>query len=70
MKSAITLAPHNVEIQETAEPTAAPGKALIRVERVGICGSDVHLYHGAHPHASYPLIQGHEASGKNVAFGE
>jgi L-gulonate 5-dehydrogenase len=69
MKTAVTLAPHNVEIQETAEPSPAPGEALIRVERVGICGSDVHLYHGAHPYASYPRIQGHEAAGRIVAFG-
>jgi L-gulonate 5-dehydrogenase len=69
MKAAITLAPHNVEIQESPKPLPGPGEALIRVERVGICGSDVHLYHGAHPYASYPRIQGHEAAGRIVAFG-
>jgi L-gulonate 5-dehydrogenase len=70
MKTAVTLAPHNVEIQETPEPRPRPGEALIRIERVGICGSDVHLYHGAHPYASYPRIQGHEAAGRIVAFGD
>ncbi|HEY7034555.1 MAG TPA: zinc-binding alcohol dehydrogenase family protein [Thermomicrobiales bacterium] len=69
MREAVTLAPHRVELREVTEPRPGAGEALIRIERVGICGSDVHLYHGAHPYATYPRVQGHEAAGRIVAFG-
>ena len=36
---------------------------LIRVRRIGVCGSDIHVYHGLHPYTSYPVVQGHEVSG-------
>ena len=38
--------------------------------RIGICGSDIHVYHGKHPYTSYPVIQGHEFSGKIVKAGD
>ncbi|MEX2374886.1 MAG: alcohol dehydrogenase catalytic domain-containing protein [Dehalococcoidia bacterium] len=44
-------------------PEPAPNEAVIAVERVGLCGSDVHLYIGDHPYSQYPRIQGHEFSG-------
>jgi L-gulonate 5-dehydrogenase len=69
MREAVTLAPHEVELRDASMPRPGLGEALIRIERVGICGSDVHLYHGAHPYATYPRIQGHEAAGRIVAFG-
>jgi L-gulonate 5-dehydrogenase len=69
MKAAVTVAPHHVEIHDVEMPEPGAGEALIRLERVGICGSDLHLYHGAHPYASYPRIQGHEAAGRIITFG-
>lgn len=33
---------------------------------IGICGSDIHVYHGKHPFTSYPVTQGHEVSGEVV----
>jgi L-gulonate 5-dehydrogenase len=50
-------------------PTPGVGQALIRVDRVGICGSDLHIFHGKHPRATFPRIQGHEASGALVELG-
>ncbi|HEU0116730.1 MAG TPA: zinc-binding alcohol dehydrogenase family protein [Thermomicrobiales bacterium] len=63
MKQAVTVAPHRVEIQAASVPQLGVGEALVRLERVGICGSDLHLFHGKHPYASYPRVQGHEAAG-------
>ena len=37
---------------------------------IGICGSDIHVYHGKHPFTSYPVTRGHEVSGEVVAFGD
>lgn len=37
---------------------------------IGICGSDIHVYHGEHPFTSYPITQGHEVSGEIVELGK
>lgn len=55
---------HNVE-----KPTPQKGQVLIRMMRLGICGSDIHVYHGTHPFTSYPITQGHEVSGVIEAVG-
>lgn len=69
MRSAVTTEPHRIEMVERPAPEPVPGEALVRVERVGLCGSDLHFYHGTHPYKSYPRVQGHEFSGIVVAFG-
>jgi L-gulonate 5-dehydrogenase len=62
MKAAVTEAPGRVAIQEVAKPQPGPGEVLLGVQVVGICGSDVHLFHGEHPYSRFPGIQGHEFS--------
>lgn len=54
-----------LEVQYRDEPDPAPGpdEALIRIEAVGICGSDMHAYHGQDARRVPPLILGHEAVG-------
>lgn len=42
---------------------------LIKIKRVGICGSDMHIYHGTNPLATYPRIIGHEVAGEVVEIG-
>jgi L-iditol 2-dehydrogenase len=42
---------------------------LLKVQRIGVCGSDVHVYHGKHPYTGYPVVQGHEFSASLVAIG-
>jgi len=55
---------------EIAEPPAPrPGEALVRVERIGICGTDLSGYLGKMPFFSYPRIPGHELGVKVVALG-
>jgi 2-desacetyl-2-hydroxyethyl bacteriochlorophyllide A dehydrogenase len=46
-----------------------PGEALVRVGRVGICGTDIHAYHGRQPFFSYPRILGHELGVEVAALG-
>jgi len=55
--------PGMIEFGQVESPAAAGGQVQIRVERIGVCGSDIHVFHGKHPFVSYPLIQGHEFSG-------
>lgn len=45
---------------EGPEPTLAPGEALVRVHRIGICGTDLHAFAGKQPFFNYPRILGHE----------
>lgn len=50
-------------LQDLPEPTLTPGHAIVRVKRIGVCGTDYHAYKGNQPFFSYPRILGHELSG-------
>jgi L-gulonate 5-dehydrogenase len=52
-----------MELRSGPSPILADRQALVRVELVGLCGSDYHLYDGTHPYARYPQVQGHELVG-------
>jgi L-iditol 2-dehydrogenase len=69
MKRATMTAPGKIEISEAAAPTPGPGQALLRIRRIGVCGSDIHVFHGKHPYTSYPVVQGHEFSAVIEAVG-
>lgn len=69
LKQVIT-APYKIEFIEVPVPEPMAGQALIRIEKIGVCGSDIHVYHGKHPFTSYPVTQGHEVSGVIVKLGE
>ncbi len=63
MKQAVMTRPGAIEIRDVALPDLGANDVLIRVERIGVCGSDVHVFHGLHPYTSYPVVQGHEVGG-------
>ena len=69
MKRATMTAPGQIEIQEVPVPAPGPGEVLLRVQRIGVCGSDIHVFHGKHPYTSYPVVQGHELSAVVEALG-
>ncbi len=52
-----------MELRDAPEPEPGPGEALVRVEAVGICGSDMHAYLGHDERRPAPLILGHEPCG-------
>jgi len=64
------LRPGQIVFDNVAVPNIEDSEVLIKVMRIGICGSDIHVYHGKHPYTSYPVIQGHEFSGKVVKTGK
>jgi 2-desacetyl-2-hydroxyethyl bacteriochlorophyllide A dehydrogenase len=64
MKALVYTNPNEMTYREQPKPTAAPGEVLIQVEAVGICGSDMHAYHGRDPRRVPPLILGHELAGQ------
>ncbi len=69
MKAVVLLEPHHFEVQERPAPAPAEGEALLRVRAVGICGSDLHAYHGRQPFLTYPRVLGHEVAAEVVALG-
>ncbi|MFC0273327.1 NAD(P)-dependent alcohol dehydrogenase [Metabacillus herbersteinensis] len=73
MKAAVLTEIRNIELQQREIPTPKADEVLIRVQAVGLCGSDVHYYeHGKIGNfiVEKPIILGHEVSGDIVKVGE
>ena len=69
MLQQVMTAPGKIEFREVAIPSIGEDQVLVKIKRIGICGSDIHVYHGEHPYTSYPVTQGHEVSGRIVEVG-
>ena len=61
--------PKEITFREVSVPEITAEQVLVKIKRIGICGSDIHVYHGKHPFTSYPVTQGHEVSGEIVKLG-
>lgn len=66
MNSLVCVTPGLFEYRRRDEPALKPGHAIIKVRRVGICGTDLHAFEGTQPYFDYPRILGHELSGELV----
>jgi 2-desacetyl-2-hydroxyethyl bacteriochlorophyllide A dehydrogenase len=62
MKALVIEKPHHAVVKEVPYPAPAAGEVTIRVENVGICGTDFHIFEGEYI-SPYPIIPGHEFSG-------
>jgi 2-desacetyl-2-hydroxyethyl bacteriochlorophyllide A dehydrogenase len=60
MKQVVLERPGYLVLNDAPPPSAGPGEALLRVHRVGVCGTDFHAFHGRQAFFSYPRIMGHE----------
>jgi L-iditol 2-dehydrogenase len=69
MKQATMTAPGQIDVHDAPEPKPGAGEVLLRIQRIGVCGSDIHVFHGRHPLTSYPVVQGHEFSAVIEAVG-
>ena len=70
MKALVYQGPEQLAYGDTADPVAPAGEHQIRVESVGICGSDMHAYLGHDERRPAPLILGHEVAGVVEGSGE
>lgn len=61
--------PYTLEFQDVPKPAPGPGQVLLKVHYVGICGSDIQMYHGLHKYMTYPVVIGHEVSATVVEAG-
>jgi threonine dehydrogenase-like Zn-dependent dehydrogenase len=66
MKALVCIKPGELEYREVDTPIARPGQAIIRIRRIGICGTDLHAFEGTQPFLEYPRILGHELAGDLV----
>ena len=69
MKTLVCLEPGRFSYEERDMPASKEGFAVIRIKRIGICGTDLHAYEGTQPYFEYPRILGHELSGELVETG-
>lgn len=69
-RAAVWTGDDNVEIEEREVPVPGPGEVLLKIRAAGICGTDLHILSGAHPHARPPLVPGHEFAGEIVEPGK
>ena len=58
--------PGQLTARELPKPSRGEGEVLVRIRRVGVCGTDLHIFTGNQPYLSYPRVMGHELSGEIV----
>ncbi|MBL8359091.1 MAG: alcohol dehydrogenase catalytic domain-containing protein [Rubrivivax sp.] len=64
MKALVYTAPNEAQLHELPDPALVPGEVVLRIEAVGICGSDMHAWHGHDPRRKPGLVLGHEFVGR------
>ena len=69
MKAVQVTKPGELRLIEMPSPVPWKNEVRIRVMRGGICGSDMHIYQGSNPFATYPRVPGHEFTGEVVGLG-
>jgi L-iditol 2-dehydrogenase len=70
MLQELMTSPGEISFIEKDIPEPKDGEVLLKIMRIGVCGSDIHVYHGTHPYTKYPVVQGHEVSGIVVSVGD
>lgn len=69
MLQEVMTSPGCIEFHSVDVPVPAEGQVLVRIHQIGVCGSDIHVYHGKHPFTKYPVTQGHEVSAEVISLG-
>lgn len=69
MQAAVLVEPRRFELRSVAVPEIGPEDALIRVTRTGICGTDLHIFHGHYAAERLPFVPGHEYCGRVERLG-
>jgi len=64
MQAVVCRQPGEVALEERPDPVRGESEVLVGVRRIGLCGTDFHIFEGSHPYLAYPRIIGHEFSGE------
>ena len=70
MKSVVVETPGKIAVVEREIPAIKENQVLVKVKAAGICGSDVHIFHGKNAFATYPRVVGHEFAGEIAKVGD
>ena len=70
MRAVMCRNPRELEIVQYPMPERKPGEALVKIRRIGVCGTDMHIWQGNQPYFTYPRVMGHELSGEIVEVGK
>jgi len=68
MKTIVCTTPGSLQYENREKPVLIPGHAIIKIKRIGICGTDLHAFEGTQPYFEYPRVLGHELSGDLIEF--
>jgi 2-desacetyl-2-hydroxyethyl bacteriochlorophyllide A dehydrogenase len=63
MKQVTLIKPYEFEERDVEIPILKKGELLVQIKNIGICGTDIHAFHGNQPYFTYPRVLGHELSG-------
>ena len=66
MRALLCEAPGRLALVQRPDPVPQAGEAILRIRRVGVCGTDLHIFEGSHPFLQYPRVMGHELAGEVV----
>ena len=69
MRTVVCAEPGHMTLEQRDPPSCGEGEALLRIRRIGVCGTDIHAYGGNQPYFSYPRVLGHELAGEVVEVG-
>lgn len=69
MKAIEITEPGKIKLAERDKPSPGPGEVLLRINRVGYCGSDLAAFRGFNPLVTYPRVPGHEIGGTIAELG-
>ncbi len=69
MRMIVCETPGVLRLGERGVPEPREGEVVVRIRRMGVCGTDLHIFQGKHPFLEYPRVMGHELSGEIAAAG-
>ena len=69
MRAILCERPGTLRLVERPRPEPRLGEVVVRIRRMGVCGTDLHIFQGKHPYLDYPRVMGHELSGEIAAAG-
>ena len=58
MRAIVCREPGKLVLEERPEPSPGLSEALVHIRRIGICGTDFHIFEGSHPFPEYPRVMG------------
>ncbi|MBP6558584.1 MAG: zinc-binding alcohol dehydrogenase family protein, partial [Flavobacterium sp.] len=66
MKYIVCEKPHEFQLKEKPMPEPKEGEVLLKIKRIGVCGTDIHAYGGTQPYFEYPRVLGHELAAEYI----